>query len=37
MFFILSHKFGLNHLDPEIVVVECHVHVVLLHGFWIRI
>lgn len=37
MFFILSHKVGLNLLDPEIVVIECHMHVILLHGFWIRI
>lgn len=37
MFFILLRKAGLNLLDPEIVVIECHMHVILLHGFWIRI
>lgn len=37
MFFILSHEVELNLLDPEIVVIECHMHVILLHGFWIRI
>lgn len=37
MFFILLRKVGLNLLDLEIVVIECHMHVILLHGFWIRI
>lgn len=37
MFFILSHKVGLNLLDPDIVVIECHMHVIPLHAFWIRI